>query len=84
MTVLLQKQKLYKSKNGMICEGDYKQITRPCDSLEEASKMIREFIEKADIGSSVFTGGDVYDDGQKVARISYNGKIWLPGSKYFE
>lgn len=33
--------------------------------------------------SEIGNGVAVYCDNQKVAHISYNGRIWEPGSKYF-
>jgi hypothetical protein len=47
-------------------------------SLTEASLAVRSFITANDLGSSDFTGGDVYDlkTNMLIARISYNGRIW--------
>jgi len=47
-------------------------------SLAEASSAVRSFISANDLGSSDFTGGDVYDlkTNLLIARISYNGRIW--------
>ena len=80
--------------NGEAIRNDYygtvKKINNNCvttkvNTLEDASKAIRSFIKEHLIGSSTFTGGDVLDNkGNKVASISYNGRIWLPGSKYFD
>jgi len=52
-------------------------------SLEEASKKCREFIDNNDLGSGNWAGGDVFEKNQCIAKVSYNGRIWLPGSKYF-
>lgn len=46
-------------------------------SLEEASRVCREYIERNELGGGNWTGGDVTEGGQVIARISYNGRIWL-------
>lgn len=45
-------------------------------SLEEASKVCQEYIGKYDLGGGNWPGGLVFSNGLKVARISYNGRIW--------
>lgn len=47
-------------------------------SMEEASRVCREYIESNELGGGNWTGGDVINAGKKVARISYNGRIWWP------
>lgn len=49
------------------------------NSLQEASKVCRDYIERNQLGSGNWTGGMVSEDGKQVARISYNGRIWPPG-----
>lgn len=52
-------------------------------SLEEASRVCRTYIEDNELGGGNWTGGDVVDEGNKIASISYNGRIWLPdGTEY--
>ncbi len=52
------------------------------DSLEDASKKWREFVEREGLGASEIMnamGSDsvpVMQDGVQVARISYNGRVW--------
>lgn len=49
-------------------------------SLKEASARVQEFLEEHDLGSGNWTGGDVVDaSGKKIARISFNGRAWMPG-----
>lgn len=50
----------------------------PVTSLTDASAKLRAWIEGNDYGvSDLGRGyGEVHDDGQLVARVSYNGKIW--------
>lgn len=48
-------------------------------SLQEASKVCREYIEKHDLGGSNWSGGKVFDKtGKQIAYISYNGRVWSP------
>lgn len=47
-------------------------------SMEEASRVCREYIESNELGGGNWTGGDVIDGGETIATISYNGRIWLP------
>ena len=83
-TVILQENELYRDGLGSIVDCGVNEITTEVHSFEEASKAIRNYIEHYNLGSSTFSGGDVYDSqGRKVARISYNGRIWLPGSEFF-
>lgn len=48
-------------------------------SLEEASKVCRQYIEEHYLGGSQWNGGEVYDEaGVLVAHVSYNGRVWSP------
>lgn len=44
--------------------------------LREASIVCREFISDNDLGSGNWVGGQVYEDGKQIARISYNSRVW--------
>ena len=48
--------------------------------LPAASRACRAFIEEHDLGASQWLGGAVADAATKVAvaRVSYNGRVWLP------
>ena len=52
-------------------------------SLAEASDVVRKFIDENDCTAgcgtdfNMFLGGDVLVDGEKVARVSYNGRVWM-------
>jgi hypothetical protein len=50
-------------------------------SLEEAQKVCRDYINDTGIGGGNWKGGEVWEDGVNVARISYNGRIWTPDDK---
>jgi DNA repair protein RadC len=45
-------------------------------SLGEARSVVMKFIRDNDLGGGNWTGGEVYKDGQRVATISYNGRVW--------
>jgi hypothetical protein len=47
-------------------------------TLDEAASACRAFIDEHDIGAGNWTGGEVQRDGEPVARVSYNGRVWLP------
>lgn len=48
-------------------------------SIAEASAACRKFIADNELGGGNWSGGDVQDEaGKVVARISYNGRAWLP------
>lgn len=45
----------------------------------EASKVAKQFIRAYDLGFGNWVGGQVYDDqGEMIARVSYNGRVWGP------
>ncbi len=47
------------------------------DTLKEASKAIRDYIESKDMRSSEWFGGLLTDmDGKEIGRVSYNGRVW--------
>ena len=54
------------------------------DSVEEASKKVRNYIHEHDLGSGNWAGGDVFDDTEQIASISYNGKINNKGDEYYQ
>ena len=45
-------------------------------SLEEASKVCRDFIEENLLGGGNWAGGTVKVGSKTIAKISYNGRIW--------
>jgi hypothetical protein len=53
----------------------------PITSIEDAQSKVRKYIDDNDLGGGNWTGGDVYKDGKKIGRISYNGRWWSEESK---
>ncbi len=55
----------------------------PVASLAEASRALREFIERNELGAGNMTrrtGTVLGPGGCAVARVSYNGRVWRPGT----
>ena len=53
-----------------------KPIRVPISSFEEASSIVRKFIDKNDLGGGNWTGGQIYKNGKEIAYVSYNGRVW--------
>ncbi len=51
-------------------------------TLREAVKVCRDYIAAHELGGGNWTGGDVLDETTRevVARVSYNGRVWQPGT----
>ena len=58
--------------------------TTDAEQYEEASNIVRGYIQVGDMTSSAWTGGRIRAEaetvrgGRIVARVSYNGKVWGP------
>ena len=77
MYVVLQKNEYLMGSDGTIYDfGTHTINSNEFNTLEEASKIVRNYIEQYDIGSNLFSGGDVYEKGNLVAKVGYNGKVW--------
>ena len=54
----------------------------PCKAtvttLDDASEACRRYISDNGLGGGNWTGGDVTSEGKVVARVSYNGRVWMP------
>ena len=48
------------------------------DTLQQAAEAVRAYIVLHDLGGGNFPSTLVFAGNQVVARISYNGRIWLP------
>jgi hypothetical protein len=65
--------------NGIEIEGKMVKM----NTIEECQKAVRNYIMENDLGSGNWTGGKVYKDGKQIGYISYNGRYWEKGSKYY-
>ena len=45
-------------------------------TFEEASAACRAYIEQYDLGGGNWSGGQLFEAGRQVARVSYNGRVW--------
>ena len=52
------------------------------DSIKAAQKACVDYITEYNLGGGNWTGGEVYEDGNYVGRISYNGRFWDKNSEY--
>jgi hypothetical protein len=50
-------------------------------TFTEASEAVRAYIAEMNIGASEWLGGDILNEGQKVASVSYNGRVWDEGGE---
>jgi hypothetical protein len=53
-----------------------KRVELACSSIENASKVFRDFIEANDFGASNCAEAFIKDGRKILARVSYNGKVW--------
>ena len=47
-----------------------------CETIQQASKIFRDFIEEFDLGSSDCLEAYIKNARSYFARISYNGRVW--------
>lgn len=52
----------------------------PISNFKDASQLCQKYIDKYDLGAGNWSGGEILtSNGQKIARVSYNGKVWKLG-----
>ena len=54
----------------------------PVDDIEDASYVCRRYIDRNELGGGNWTGGDVFNNGEYIGRISYNGRFWQSTHEY--
>ena len=54
-----------------------------CSCIEDCQKAVRNYIEENNLGSGNWSGGKVFKDNEQIGYISYNGRYWEKGSKYY-
>lgn len=65
-------------------EGAYR-IMHQCNSIEECSKAVRDYISKHNLGSGNWNGGDVFTtNNQHLGYISYNGRFHEGKHSFYE
>lgn len=55
-------------------EMEFKRV--PVKSIDEAVKVVKNFISQNDLGVGEFIGGQIYRNGKPIAYVSYNLKVW--------
>lgn len=59
---------------------------RDVADLREASRALQQFRDTYQLGASQMREGcgDVYQGNAKVARVSYNGRVWSPSGELLQ
>ena len=52
------------------------------ESIEEAQGVVRQFIDRHDLGGGNWTGGKVFKDGKNIGYIAYNGNFFEGARPY--
>ena len=52
------------------------------NSVDDAPRICRKYIDDNGLGGGNWTGGQIMQDGEQVAYVSYNGRVWPKGHKY--
>jgi predicted ABC-type ATPase len=55
-------------------EIEFKRVS--VKSIDQAVKLVKEFINENDLGVGEFIGAQIYDNGKPIAYVSYNLKVW--------
>lgn len=76
LTVVLNTDNLYKDRKGNIHKQGKNVETANCNTLRDASNIVMDYIDDNFLTSSEFSGGDVFYNNKRIAKISYNGKVW--------
>jgi hypothetical protein len=53
-----------------------RKATVKVDTMAAASKACRDYITENGLGGGNWAGGQILLDGEMVARVSYNGRVW--------
>ena len=52
------------------------------NGINEAIRTCRGYIRLNELGGGNWTGGEVFNNGEYIGRISYNGKFWQSTHEY--
>jgi hypothetical protein len=55
-------------------EIEFKRVS--VKSIDEAVKLVKNFISENDLGGGEFIGAQIYKNGKPIAYVSYNLKVW--------
>lgn len=55
--------------------------TYSCETLKDCSKIFCAMRDQSGEGASTFPDGRIFENGKRIARVSYNGRVWA-GAKY--
>jgi len=55
-------------------EIEFKRVS--VKSIDQAVKLVKEFINENDLGVGEFIGAQIYNNGKPIAYVSYNLKVW--------
>lgn len=71
----------FQNCNSQVCEP----LTVYSDTIEELSSVMRNWIRENSLGAGNISKTIVLENhsNKKIGMISYNGKFWERGSKYF-
>ena len=59
------------------------ETVQKAETIEECQQLVRIYIGKYDLGGGNWTGGCVFKGDEQVGYISYNGRYWEKGHKYY-
>ena len=52
------------------------------NGTNDAIRACRQYISRNELGCGNWTGGDVFNNGEYIGRISYNGRFWQSTHEY--
>ena len=59
-------------------------LWRTCETIKECQEVAMRYIEMHDLGAGNWSGGFVFDENNnQIGYVSYNGRYWEKGSKYY-
>lgn len=52
-------------------------------TIKKCQEIVCSYIQNNNLGAGNWNGGKVFKDNKQVGYISYNGRYWKKGSKYY-
>ena len=79
LTIIFEERQYVRDTRGFIYEANLdRETTGYASTLKEASEKTLAYIKRYNIGGSCFSEAKVYYDGNLIAEISFNGRVWDP------